>query len=297
MSVWLCLFLPASVASSATSDIVLLKSMDLAAYNQAVAGFKASMPASTTITEYNLHGDLARGQALARKIRASGTTLVLAVGFKAALVAKMELPDLPIIFCMVLDHNRPDLTAPNLTGITMAVPLDRQLTTIQMTLPGRKRLGVLYDPAKTGSLVEKAGNVAKAMGLTLIARPVRTEQDVPSALRMLLRQTDALWLLPDSTVLTDDSLPFVMATALDENMPVIGFSSELARHGAVIGLSVHYADMGRQAGALAATILFGPGRSVPSSPDQFLLALNLKTAKFLSITLPPVIVQKADELH
>jgi len=281
------------------AEIAILKSADLAAYNQAVAGFKAAMPSSTTFIEYDMQGDVARGQKLARKIRASDATLLLAVGVKAALVAKLEIVDIPVIFCMVLDPAKHDLKAPNMTGIRLEIPLNRQFSAMRSVLPSLKRIGVLYDPEKTGHLVEEARLLAKSMGIELVAKQVNTEKEVPPALRALLSQVEALWLVPDSTVLTEDSLKFVLGTALDLNVPVVGFSSELVRSGALVGLSVSYEDVGRQAGVLAKKMLTDEYK--PSSatlpPDRLRLALNLKTAKFLGITISPDVVNNADELY
>jgi putative ABC transport system substrate-binding protein len=284
---------------AAAAEVAILKSADLAAYNQAVAGFKAAMPSSTTFIEYDMQGDAARGQKLARKIRASDATLLLAVGVKAALVAKLEIVDIPVIFCMVLDPAKHDLKAPNMTGIRLEIPINRQFSAMRSVLPSLRRIGVLYDPEKTGHLVEEARLLAKSMGLELVAKQVSTEKEVPPALRALLSQVEALWLLPDSTVLTEDSLKFVLGSALDLNVPVIGFSSELVRSGALVGLSVSYQDVGRQAGVLAKKILTDEYK--PSSatlpPDRLRLALNLKTAKFLGITISSEVVNNADELY
>jgi len=281
------------------AEVAILKSADLAAYNQAVAGFKAAMPSSTTFIEYDMQGDVARGQKLARKIRASDATLLLAVGVKAALVAKLEIVDIPVIFCMVLDPAKHDLKAPNMTGIRLEIPINRQFSAMRSVLPSLKRIGVLYDPEKTGHLVEEARLLAKSMGIELVAKQVNTEKEVPPALRALLSQVEALWLVPDSTVLTEDSLKFVLGTALDLNVPIIGFSSELVRSGALVGLSVSYEDVGRQAGVLAKKMLTDEYK--PSSatlpPDRLRLALNLKTAKFLGITISPEVVNNADELY
>jgi putative tryptophan/tyrosine transport system substrate-binding protein len=281
------------------AEVAILKSADLAAYNQSVAGFKAAMPSSTTFVEYDMQGDVGRGQKLARKIRASDAALLLAVGVKAALVAKLEIVDIPVIFCMVLDPAKHDLKAPNMTGIRLDIPLNRQFSAMRSVLPSLKRIGVLYDPEKTGYLVEEARLLSKSMGLELIAKQVNTEKEVPPALRALLSQVEALWLVPDSTVLTEDSLKFVLGTALDLNVPVIGFSSELVRSGALVGLSVGYEDVGRQAGVLAKKMLTDDYK--PSSatlpPDRLRLALNLKTAKFLGIMISPEVVNNADELY
>ena len=282
------------------SEIAVLKSSsDIAAYNQAVKTLKAELPASVTVTEYDLQGDVARGQKLARKVRASDAAAVVAVGLKAALVAKLEIVDVPVIFCMVLDPARYDLRAPNLIGISLQIPIERQFDTIRAILPKATRVGVLYDPDKTGGLVEDARRTGKSLGIALIERQVRAEKQVPAVLRELLPQIEALWLVPDSTILTEDSLRFVLSTALDHNVPVAGFSPEFVRNGALLGLSVSPVDIGKQAGVLAKKILQGeaPPSQASVPPERVRLAINLKIAKFLGVTLPPEVVSRADDVY
>lgn len=288
--------LPSSLYAA---EIAILKSADMAAYNKAVEGFKAAMPDTVAVLEYDMQGDIARGRSLARKLRATDAALVLAVGLKAALAAKLELVDIPVIFCMVLDPARYDLTAPNMTGVLLEVPVELQLTTMRAVLPNLRQIGVAYDPEKTATVVEEARRLMKDLGLELVARPVRSEKEVPAAVRAMLPSIQALWLVPDSTVLTEDSLQFMLGLTLDHNIPVIGFSSEFVRSGALVSLSVSYRDVGHQAGLLAKKILTGQDFSsiavVP--PDKVRLALNLKTAQFLGITIPTDMVNRADEVY
>jgi putative ABC transport system substrate-binding protein len=286
-------------SSAHAHEIAILKSSDLAPYNQAIEGFKAVATPGSTYTEYDLQGDLEHGRKLARKIRASEADLVLAVGLKAALAAKLEIIDTPIIFCMVLDPSKAELKAPNMTGILLEVPIDRQLAGIRSVLPSLKRLGVLYDPAKTSALVDESRRQAKSMGLEVSAQPISSARDVPSTLRAILPQVDALWLIPDSTVLTEDSIKFLLVAALEQNVPVVGFSSEFVRSGALLGLSVSYQDVGRQAGFLADKILRGraPISQAALPPEHVRLTLNLKTAKYLGLSIPQAIVEKADETY
>ena len=61
-------------------EIAILKSSDLKAYNEAIEGFKATAPGAAIFAEYDLRGDLERGKQLARKIRTSDTSVVVAVG-------------------------------------------------------------------------------------------------------------------------------------------------------------------------------------------------------------------------
>ena len=295
----LCLLSLGAPARAVAAEVAILKSADLPAYNQALAGFKAAMPSSNTITDYDMRGDIARGQKLARTIRDSEASLVLAVGVKAAQIAKSEIVDIPIIFCMVLDPSKHDLKAPNMTGIRLEIPVDRQFNAMRSVMPALRRIGVLYDPQKTGYLVDEARVLARSMGLELVVKQVNTDKEVPPALRALLSQVEALWLVPDSTVLTEDSLKFVLGTALDLNVPIIGFSSELVRSGALLGLSVSYEDVGRQAGVLARKMLNDQHRPLSPTfpPDRLRLALNLKTARYLGITVPPEVVNSADEVY
>ncbi len=299
LGVVLILLFFASPSPLAAYEIAILKSSDIAAYNQAVSGLQAELADTATLTVYYLEGDVARGKKLARKIRASDASLVIAVGLKAALAAKVELVDIPVIYCMVLDPEKYELRASNVTGISLRVPIERQFNTIRTLVPKLKQLGVLYDPEKTAPLVEEARRVAARLGFELVEHKVHSEKELPTAIRALLPKVQGLWLIPDSTVLTEESIRFVLGTALDQSVPVIGFSSEFVRNGALAGLSIHPEDIGRQAALIAQRILKHSDRTVPMSvpPDRIRLAVNLKTAKYLGLTLPPDVMGRADELY
>ena len=81
------------VSESSAMDIAILRSSDIAAYREAIAGLKTAGPLGAIYTEYDVQGDLDLGKKLARKLRASNASLVVAVGLKAALAAKVEIVD------------------------------------------------------------------------------------------------------------------------------------------------------------------------------------------------------------
>ncbi len=293
------LWLGPSPASAPAADIAILKSSDLSAYNLAIEGFRSEIiAAGATYQEHDLQGDVERGRKLARRIRASDATLVLAVGIKAALAAKLEILDTPVVYCMVLDPEKYDLSASNLSGISLEVPLEQQLSTMRTVLPKLKRVGVLYDPSKTGRLVQEASALAKQQNIRIVAQAVSSERELPPALRALLSEVDAIWLAPDTTVLNDESLPYILQESLDANRPVFGFSSEFVKRGALLSLSVNYKEVGKQAARLAKRIL---DRQVTTplraAPDRFHLAINLRTARFLGIDIPPDLERRADERY
>ncbi|HEX7767466.1 MAG TPA: hypothetical protein VF443_12185, partial [Nitrospira sp.] len=112
--------------NAVAGEIAILKSSDLQAYAQAIEGFKVTAPASMTYAEYDLRGDSELGKKLARKIRASDASLVLAVGLKAALAAQVEIVDIPIVYMMILDPSKHHIATPNMTGTLLDIPIDRQ---------------------------------------------------------------------------------------------------------------------------------------------------------------------------
>ena len=287
------------VSLAAATDIAILKSSEIAAYDDAVKGFMATAPTGATYTEYNLRGDLELGKKLAKKIRTSDTSLVVAVGLKAALTAKQQISDIPTIFMMVLDPQKHQLNGANMTGTLLEIPVDRQLKLLRTFLPTKHRLGVLYDPTKTSARIKDAEPYAAANDFQLQGFPVASEKDVPQQLHALLDKGEVLWLMPDSTVLTDESIRFILESALAQRVPVIGFSPEFTRLGALLSLSVNYSEVGRETGLLAKRILDGE-RIMPLKPvpvERLKITVNPKTARYLGIIFPTELNSIIDETY
>ena len=286
-------------ADAAGVEITILKSSDLKAYNEAITGFKATAPGTAIYTEYDLGGDMERGKQLAKKIRLSDCSLVIAVGLKAALVAKQELAETPVLYMMILDPLKHHLTAGNMTGVLLEVPLEHQLRLMRKLLPTVHRISLLYDPEKSALKVKEAESLATTYDFHLQGFPVVDEKEVPQQLRTLLSQSEALWLIPDSTALTEDSIRFTLESALAKQVPVIGFSPELTRLGALLSVSITYSEVGRETGQLAKRIL-DTNKPLPLKPmpvQHVRLTVNLKTARYLGITIPKDVESLIDETY
>ncbi len=278
-------------------EVAILVSGDFSPYQQAIGGISSQLSPSRESTIYQMKGDTLEGREMAKRIRASGPAVVLAVGLKAALVAKIEIVDTPVVFCLVLNPSTYGLPASNMVGIRLRVPGVHQLRAIQSLVPSLKTVGLVFDPEKSGEFVSQARKDAQALGLSLLAKEVSTSADLPVTLRSVLPAIDVLWLIRDSTVISQESIPYILETALRHDRPVFGFSAGLAQHGALAAVSVDYADLGRQAGALALTIL-REGQLPDTSPlllapRETHLALNLGTAQYLGISPKPEMVQLA----
>ena len=280
-------------------NIAVLTSADISSYNQAIQAFGQNLPEGSNLVlrKYNLEGDLAKGHAIVQQILQSGVDLVLAVGLKAALVAKMDIDQVPVIFCMVLNPMKFDLRGANLTGIALEIPFQEQIRPLRTIVPTLTRIGVLYNPNKTGRALKRARGEAKKLGLDLVAHAVTSPKEVPTALREIVPQVQALWLLPDSTVLTEDSFDFLLKVTLEHNVPVVGFSSGLVQKGALVSTYIRYDDVGKQAAELAQALL-NEGRSRTLNgmiaPKPLRLAINLKTANFLGLSVSPHALNRFD---
>ena len=278
-------------------EIAILNSSSISAYDQAVKGFKATGPSGAIYTEYDLQGDLEQGKTLARKIRASAASLVVAVGLKAALAARVEIVDVPIVYMMILNPSKHPLNAPNITGTLMEIPPERQFKLLRMFLPNLRQIGVLANSSYHTAALTEAAAQGSAYGFRVKQFPVAGEKDVPHQLRALLSTTDALWLIPDSSVLTNESIGFILESALAYRVPVIGFSAEFTRLGALMSLSASYGEVGRETGRLARRILDGdvklPAKPIPI--ERLKITVNLKTARFLGIEFPKGLNHLIDE--
>jgi putative ABC transport system substrate-binding protein len=172
-------------------DIVVLKSHNLEPFNQAMAGFVAACP--MRITEYDLRGTKKEENSIIQRLTTAKPRLIVAIGPLAAQVAREHLPEIPLIFVMVSNPPKHGLYGANLAGVSLDIPVQTQLAMYKSLVPTLKTLGVIYDPAKTGTIVLEARSLVATLGLQLLAAPVSTPKEVPAALRSLLGKIEALW--------------------------------------------------------------------------------------------------------
>ena len=278
--------------------IVILKSHDLEPFNQAMAGFVAACPMH--ITEYDLRGTKKEESSIMQRLTAVKPRLIVAIGPLAAQVARENLRDVPMIFVMVSNPPKHGLQGSNLAGVSLDIPVQTQLARYKALVPTLKTLGVIYDPIKTGTMVTEARGIAATLGFQLLGAPVSTPKEVPAALRSLLGKIDALWMVPDDTVVTPESFKFLLLTAFENNLPFVTVSDIFVEAGALASLSPDYTDVGRQGCQLATDLESGRLRLAEAMvvpPAKVNLAINLKTASKIGLTLPSEIIQSANKVY
>jgi putative ABC transport system substrate-binding protein len=278
-----------------SADLVILKSSETVPYQQALDSIRHHLPGHVPVKEYNLEGRIDRAKDMGATIRGIHPQLVIAIGLKATLVARAELPDTPILFCMVVHPEEYGLPAANMVGVLNKVSPAAQLEQIATLIPKTHSIGLLYDERKTGAFVAAAHVKAKLLGMTLIAVPVGHQDAIVGALRTLLPKIDLLWIVQDSTVVTEDSLESLLESSLREKVPVFTFSSTLVRRGALGALVIQPSNVGRQTARVAEAMLAHRGPSAPAvlEPELPQLALNLSTAEFIGLATDQTTIRTA----
>ena len=200
-----------------------------------------------------------------------------------------------MVFSMVINPEKNQLSGGNIYGIPLEVPPAEQFKLLRKLIPDLRKIGVLYDPAVSGELVEKGNTEARKSGLSLETVEVHSSKEVPGAVHSLKDKVDAIWMVPDRTVYSEESLPFIFAFTLDEKIPFLAFSESFVEAGALLSLSPDYEEMGRLASQKIDDVLNGRPQN-PNPAMKYRLVINLKTARKIHLDIPKAILTGASRL-
>jgi len=285
----------------ATPNVAVLLSANVDAYRDALKGFKSNTR-YRVVQEYDMRGDLIAGRKAMVDIRARvKPDLILAVGLWALEVATEQPIEIPIIYAMVL--NPPTVLGDdkkNVTGASMNIPVATTMEVVKMLSLQIRRVGVIFNKAKTGYLIKRAEVAAREEGLQLVTKEITSSREAIAALDELQQAgIDALWIAPDETVLAPEVVQHTLLVCYNKKLPVIGLSQNQAQLGAILSLQFRSSeDIGKQAAELANSIL--EGRTASELPyttaRQINLIVNLKAAQKIGLAVPQSILSIANSV-
>ena len=285
-------------SGAGAADVAVLKSADSPAWRPSLDGLRRAA-AAHNVTEYDLRGDKAEADRVVASLKGKPAILV-ALGPIAAQSAHELAPEMPLVFCMLQDPTRLGLVGvPGVTGVSFTIPIKNQLAAFRLVNPRGVKIGVIYNDANVGRLVEEAQKAAAVVRLNIVARPVASERDVPEALRSLLKSgeaVDALWIPPDPVLLGDESRRYVLAETLKAGKPVYSFSSALVSEGALVSNGPDLASIGEQAGELVNRIAAGEKGRIEMLVPRAELVVNKKMADKLKIEIPADALRAANKV-
>ena len=275
------LLLGLATPTARAADVVVVKSKTITAYNDAVTAFNLACKAS--IKEFDMEGKDERGDKIIEIINGNPPSLVFAVGAQAAeKVRKSVDSKIPFIFSMVSGAKEEEFKTANSTGISMIIPPQQLLAAVKAIVPGTTKVGVAYNPKNSQAIIDQAAKSGESLGVQLIAAKVASKEDTPRAIRSSFSAgIDALWLISDPTVATEEGFKTMLDYSLSSKVPFIAYAEAFVQNGALASLAVNPENLGVQAGHLANRIISGEKiDSLPVEPPQKLnLSINLDTAK------------------
>jgi putative ABC transport system substrate-binding protein len=285
--------LDATPGTAATQPrVALVVSGAIGPFVDATSALRAALERAVQpeILLLDLENSREKAAALPELLAEAQPALVITVGSFATAAALAARPAAPVVFSMVLYPEQSGFLPANgraVTGAMLDVPLDEQFAMTRRLLPSAKRVGVVYSVAETRRVVEAARAAARKHGFELEARTVEEPGQTPRAVEALLEEVDLLWTVADGRVLTAQTTSALLLAALRRGVPVFGLSAAHVRAGALAALSSDYADVGVQTAELAIRVLKGEpaGQIPPTAPRKISLALNLRTAKHLGLTI------------
>lgn len=261
-------------------DVLVLQSRRDPAYDEVLKGFRFEQKSSLRMLVLSDYAEVD----VVRIVREDRPKVVLVVG-DAALAAIGKIVNTPVVAVMALGiHNRKASQA-NLSGIGMFAPPENYLSMFRTMKI--KRVGVVYNPAKSGWYLRLARMAAENAGIELVTREVSASWGTIEQLATLVGKVDALWMLPDSTAVTRETTEAYFHFGQQHAVPVVSFAANYLGLGASAVLEIDRVALGRQADSLVASLLIGD--RIAGMPIGFPQGLRIKTnpavLKRLSISI------------
>jgi putative ABC transport system substrate-binding protein len=211
----------------------------------------------------------------------------------------------PIVFAIigdpVSDGFADSLARPgrNITGLSMmTIDLEgKRLEILKETIPALKKAMLLHDPSMGAAGMAAAKSGADRLGLELSIVETGDIDKIAAAFALAKSQNVGGLATMASPFFNFNRKPLI-ALAAQYVLPSIWEGGAFVDDGGLLAYGPSFPDMYRRSAGYVAKILRGAKASaLPiEQPVRFELAVNIKTAKSLGITVPPTLLARADEI-
>ena len=262
----------------------------------------------TIVFEYRAsEGRPERLPALAQDLVQRRVDVIVTYGTPPTQAAKQATRTIPIVMVGIGDPVKsglvPSLGRPggNITGNTqLSGDIGaKRLQLLQETIPRVSRVAFLWNPQNPSNQAQ-LDNVqvgARALGLTLLSVQISGPDELDRALAAMMKKR------PDAVMMTGDPVQqffvrrIVQLTA-SQRLPVMYQVTENVIAGGFMSYGPSLPELFRRAAVYIDKILKGakPGDLPVEQPTKFELAINLKTAKTLGLTIPQSVLIRADQV-
>jgi putative ABC transport system substrate-binding protein len=253
-------------------------------------------------------GDVDQMRNFAKELVDLHPDVVVAIGTPSVNAILPETRTIPIVFTLVTDPVGQRLVETmarpggNITGFT---PFEQSVGSkwvqvLKEIAPETTRAAVIFNPDTATyyrlymNSIETAGG---SFGLKISEAAVRSRVEIGAAISDLAREpAGGLISMSDSFVGVHRDL--VIALAAKYRLPAVYPFRFEVMDGGLVSYGVDLSDINRRAASYVDRILKGekPADLPVQTPTKYELAINLKTAKALGVSVPPTLLATADEL-
>jgi putative ABC transport system substrate-binding protein len=244
---------------------------------------------------------------LAAELVRLNVDVLVAESTPAGLAAKQATQTIPIVLVIVADPVGSGLATSlarpggNVTGLSVLSEgiVQKALEILKEVAPRVSRVAVMMDVTNQGQrrLDAPLDTAAKILGVRLQRMDVRSAATLDDAIATALKQrVEALFVYPLPIPPSDRQK--IVEFGIKNRLPMTTILRPYAEDGMLMSYGVNFPDQFRRAAGYVDKILKGakPADLPIEQPTKFELVINLKTAKALGLTIPPSLLQRADEV-
>ena len=233
--------------------------------------------------------------------------LIVATGFAVYRVLQRMAPTLPVVVTVtpdpVLLGMATTVARPggNFTGLSEAAAdlVPKQLELVKAVVPKLSKIGVLFNPDNVAhpSRITLLMLTGQKLGIQVVLAEAGTVTQIEPGFASLARQRADAVILPGDAFFSQQ-LPQIAESALKHRMPSAYLVSAYAEAGGLMSYGPSITENFRRAATYVDKILKGapPGELPFEHPTRYVLAVNLKTAKALGLTISPSLLQRANQV-
>jgi len=252
-------------------------------------------------------GRLDRLPALAGELVRAKVDVIVATSTPGVLAAKNATNEIPIVFHTINDPVETGVVASlarpgaNITGLTMggAELYGKRLELLKETIPKLSRAVFLLNPTTSaGQLnLKEALAAAEALKVQIQSLEVRTPEDIAPAFEAAIRAKSGAMLITQIPPISTHSKR-IIDLAAKHRLPVIYPQRQWADSGGLMSYGANVNDSYRQLATYVDRILKGgkPADLPVERARKLEFIINLKAAKQISLTIPPNVLTRADQV-
>jgi putative ABC transport system substrate-binding protein len=252
-------------------------------------------------------GRYERFPALIAELLAAKVDVIVTAGTPAALAVKKATTTVPVVMVAVGDPVGTGLVSSlarpggNLTGLSSVAPdlEGKRLELLRQVVPTLSHVAMFINSLNPFHVVSvrQAHAAAQALGIRLEPLDVLKSEDLDRAFAAIRKdRPDALLILADRVFLHNRQR--MMDFTEELHLPNVNAYKELVEAGGLMSYGPSYENMHKRAAIYVDKILKGakPAELPIEQPTSFTFVINLKAAKALGVTVPPVLLSLADRV-